>query len=602
MFAVAVIDDLLTRGTLRQEGGQWRLDAAVADLAIALPEGLRQLVQDQIERLPEAERRTIEAASVVGPDFCVAAVAAALHGDAAVVEEQCVRLAQAGRLLRPRPVSIWPDGTASAGFGFVHALYWQGIYGRISQGRRAEWQARIGGRQEQAYGAHCAPIAAELAMRFEVAHDTERSLHYLQMAGAGALTRCAYHEGIELLRHALELVPQLSSERQPRQELELRLPLGAALMAAQGYASDEVEDNYVRALALCRQCARDGELERVLRGLWNVALGRAELDRARSTADELIVHAAANGNASQTFDAFAKLGQTCMHRGEFAAARRHLEYALSLPVSADDPTRQRELPRVVAYLAWVLWFTGHPAQALARADEALAQATAAAGPHSTAFVLGFVGWVHQFRGEIGRTRALAQQQRQLGDEHGLVYWRVWSDLLQGVADVHDGDPARGRNGIRQAVEAFWAMGAGIGTAHFLCPLADAEMSAGRWGAAREALEQAAGLLARHHNDYAAPEVDRLLGELALAESTGAAGDAEAECHFGAALARARQQDSRALELRAATSLAKLWSRQGRRAHALDLLTTVLGGFSEGRDTADLIQAESQLALLKQAVD
>ena len=233
----------------------------------------------------------------------------------------------------------------------------------MTRSRCAEWQGRIGLREEAAYGAQSGPIAAELAMRFEQAGDVEQSLRYLQLAGAGALARHAYLESIELLRHALGLVPWLPAERQPRQELDLLLPLGAALMAAQGYASHDVEATYQRALELCRVSARPGDLERVLRGLWNVAFLRSDLERAGAAAEELRVQAVASENPVLLFDAFAKLGQTGLHRGELVSARADLEQALSLSSGASDPTRVRDAPRVAAYLAWVLWHTGHATQA-----------------------------------------------------------------------------------------------------------------------------------------------------------------------------------------------------------------------------------------------
>ena len=70
--------------------------------------------------------------------------------------------------------------------------------------------------------------------------------------------------------------------------------------------------------------------------------------------------------------------------------------------------------------------------------------------------------------------------------------------------------------------------------------------------------------------------------------------AKAENSFRAALAIAREQGTRGYELRAATSLARLWVEQGRQGEARDLLAPVYGWFTEGFDTADLKEAKALL--------
>jgi predicted ATPase len=72
---------------------------------------------------------------------------------------------------------------------------------------------------------------------------------------------------------------------------------------------------------------------------------------------------------------------------------------------------------------------------------------------------------------------------------------------------------------------------------------------------------------------------------------------EAEACFQQALAVARRQQAKSLELRAAMSLARLWQRQGRRDEARQLLAEVYGWFTEGFDTADLQEAKALLETL-----
>ena len=597
LFTVAMVDNLVRGGALVREPGGWRLRWPVAELGTGMPDNLRQLIHGQFERLTKDDRHLLEAAAVAGAEFSAAAVAAALQSDTTEIEERCVKLVEGGRFLRARVPVSWPDGTLAGGFGFLHALYWQALYDQVPHSRRADWQRLIGLREEQAFGAQTAHIATELAMRFEAGRDMQRSLHYLHLAAAGALTRCAYLECIDLLRHALGLVQQLPAERHSRQELELLLPLGAALMAAQGYASSEVAATYERALSLCRVCAQPGELDRTLRGLWNVALVRADLAQAHRLAGELVAHANASASPSQIFDAYAKLGQTCMHSGDFTAARHHLEYALSLPTPADDPLPRRESPRVAAYLAWVLWYTGNPDRALALADEALALARQAASPHSSAFTFGFISFLQLFRGDTAQALALAQQQMTLSVEHGLPYWRVWSEFAQGLVACRMGNSESGLLAMANAIAAFGAMGAEVGVAHFQCLYAQACMADGQRAAAGDALSASNRIMARNGNRFTAAEALHLQGELALSQDCSAAASELAADHFTQALELARQQGARSLELHAAISLSRLWARGGQARRSIDLLAPLCAGFAKGADTADLRSARALLAEL-----
>ena len=85
----------------------------------------------------------------------------------------------------------------------------------------------------------------------------------------------------------------------------------------------------------------------------------------------------------------------------------------------------------------------------------------------------------------------------------------------------------------------------------------------------------------------------------ILRSTRTGHDTEAETCFRQALEIARQQQAKSLELRAATSLSRLWQRQGKRAEAYDLLAPLYGWFTEGFDTADLQEAWALLAALQE---
>ena len=88
------------------------------------------------------------------------------------------------------------------------------------------------------------------------------------------------------------------------------------------------------------------------------------------------------------------------------------------------------------------------------------------------------------------------------------------------------------------------------------------------------------------------EIHRTAGEIELMSRAPDA--AKAQVYFERALSIARAQQARSWELRAATSMARLWRDQGRRQQARDLLAPVHGWFTEGFDTADLKEAKALL--------
>ena len=581
LIARAMLFELLRADRLVEGADGWE-PADAADPA--LPDSLRQLVQAQLDALPTDDQALVEAAAVAGTGFPAALVAAALQAEADDIGDRCARLCGDGGFFQATEFVPWPDGSASAGFAFVHALYQEAVLERVPDSRRASWQRRMAQRLAEAHADDRRPVAAELALRWEAAHDLPQALACLRLAADTALARFAYPEGVRLLQRAVGLLPQLPAAGRAEREVALLLPLGAALIATQGYAADAVQQVYQRSLLLARQqgtAGEKGDLERAMRGLWNVALVRAELGQAAELAQELKARAPA-AQAEAQFDAEAKLGQTCMHRGQFDAACTHLEQALQImPAGAAS----REAPRVAGYLSWVLWHIGRPDQALAAAESALALSEQGASPHSSAFALGFVAWLHAFRGEWARVRELATAQAQASDEHGLVYWRAWSALLLGLADAEDGEAERGLAASAAALQAFAAIGAEVGLAHFHSAHAQACLAHGRSDAARAALAVSEQLLARNGNAYHAAETLRLRGELARADGSGGA-----RRWFEQALALAQRQGAQALVLRALTSLARLDGD----GDALQRLREARHGFDEGADTADLRQADRVL--------
>jgi len=168
-------------------------------------------------------------------------------------------------------------------------------------------------------------------------------------------------------------------------------------------------------------------------------------------------------------------------------------------------------------------------------------------------------------------------------------------MMCGWALTVQGQEGEGMAQMHHGLTAWRAMGIEAGLPYWLAMLAEAYGSTGHVGAGRGVLAEALTLVGTTEERWWEADLHRLTGELLLAQSTENAADVEA-C-FHQALDIARRQAAKALELRAAVSLSRLWQQQGKRAEAYELLAPIYGWFTEGFDTADLQEAKALLEAL-----
>jgi predicted ATPase len=149
--------------------------------------------------------------------------------------------------------------------------------------------------------------------------------------------------------------------------------------------------------------------------------------------------------------------------------------------------------------------------------------------------------------------------------------------------------------MHQGLAASQAAGIELGQAPVLAQLAEVYGHIGQTDAGLRLLAEAQFVMDRTGERWWEAEVYRLKGELLLQPAV--TDEHLAETCFRQALDVARGQKAKSLELRAATSLSRLWQRQGKCKAAHDLLTPIYGWFIEGFDTADLKEARTLLAEL-----
>jgi len=614
LFMVNVVDYLVAQGVIVECGGQWELRARLEEVGTEVPASLRQMIEEQIERLSTEEQRVLEVASVAGVEFSAATVAAGLGEEVVTSEERCAGLVRRDQFLRACGVEEWPDGTAAGCYSFLHALYQHVVYERLTAGQRLHLHRRIGERKEQGYGHRAGEIAGELAVHFEQGRDYRRVVQYLCQTAETAIRRYAYREVIGHVNKGLELIKMLpDAPERTQQELILQTMRGRSLLLTSGYTAPEVREAYTRARLLCQQTGETSWLAPVLSGLWNFHLTCGEFQTARDLVEELLTLAQRTQTPPILLIAYQALGLTSFFLGEFALARGYLERCGAL--SDCNPKHSyhaffSEADTWIAfraYLAWVLWFLGYPDRALKEIYQALTAARELSHPVAITFSLYFAAMLHQICREEQLTQERAEAFVKISNEQGYPYG-ILGTVLRGWALAEQGQVEEGVVQMQKSLDDWQATGQELWRPYNLALLAEASGKKGQVEDGLSVLAEALDAAQRTGERWYEAELYRLKGELSLQSRQ--VGDkakisqdksrqvwspeSEAEECFLRAIEIARRQEAKSLELRAVTSLSRLWQSQGKKEEARQMLAEIYGWFTEGFDTKDLQEAKTLL--------
>jgi predicted ATPase len=306
-------------------------------------------------------------------------------------------------------------------------------------------------------------------------------------------------------------------------------------------------------------------------------------------------------NEAFLLEAHGALSAIRLNLGQFGAALTHQERVLA--GYKPQPSRSVGISQdlnvsCLAGAARALWCLGYPDQALARCQEAVAYAQRLAHPYSLAWSQSFVAEIHHWRGELLAARQMAEASLCLAMTQGFQAWIVRGRLVCGMVLARLGCIEEGIAQMQQGLEGMQATGATRARAYFLAYLARAYMHLGQPDAGLTYLTEALALIETTGERWWAAECHRIQGDLLLLQAnlqgTGPGAlhqHSEAEACFRRALAIARDQEAKSLELRATISLSRFWQQQGKQGAAQQALAAVYGWFTEGFDTADLQEAK-----------
>jgi class 3 adenylate cyclase/predicted ATPase len=588
LFVEEMTKAVLESGYLKETDRQYELTGSLG--SVSIPVTLHDSLMSRLDRLATA-KAVAQYAAVIGRQFSYELLHAVSQLDESMLQQELGRLVEA-ELVYQR--GLPPQAT----YTFKHTLIQDAAYQSLLRSTRQQVHQRIAQVLEARFPTVVEAQPELVAQHYTAAGCTEQAVVYWQRAGQQASDRSAHLEAISHFTTGIELLTTLPETPEHTQHaLTLHIALGAALQMTKGHAAPEVEHAYTQAHTLCQKVGETPELIPVLFGLWRFYSARPQFHAAREIGNTLLRLTQQADDPTLSVIAHYALGATWFCLGALPTARPHLEEGIArytLDQRHAPAFRMGANPGVAcrAYAAMTLWLLGYPDQALALLHEALTLAHALSHPFSLAFARCWAAVVYQLRRDAPAVHKHAEAAVALATEQGFPLWTAWGTSLRGWALARQAQGEAGLALVRQGIVSFRATGQALVIPYLRTLLAEVSAQLGHSADGLQALAEAHTLMEHNEERWWEAEIHRLRGVLLLRQPGTL--QAEAETWLQRALDMARRQEAKSLELRAAMSLARLWQSRNKRKDAYDLLTPVYNWFTEGFDTADLIDAKALL--------
>jgi len=581
LFLEESVRALVETGVLVGERGAYQLSRSRE--AIRVPDTVQTILAARIDRLSPADKRLLQAASVVGKDvpFLLLEAITGLPDDE--LRRGLGQLQAAEFLYEAR---LFPD----LEYTFKHALTHEVAYGSLLQERRRVLHAALVEAIERLHADRPGEQVELLAHHAVRGALRDKAVEYLRLAGTRAVARSANHEAIALFEQALELLNDMPETPQTmREALEIRVALGPPLIAIKGGGAAEVEELYGQARVLVDRLGATSHLFPVIWGQWYFNFTRGRYPAARVAGEWLLEAAQKDADSGQLLEAHHALWATLSSMGQPLAVVPHVEHGIAVY------DRDRHASQTFLYgnhdpgaccrwhYAVNLWLLGFPDRSQGMVRDAVRLADTLQHPLTMVIALWCAGWVSHQRGERAATVAAAERLLGLTTQHVFTVWSDAGLLLPLVGT---------RPSATTLVEVHERLKQALGMAAWrkvfcLCVLAELYGETGQVG---DGLQVLASIEGDDRRAFYAPEIHRIGAELARKSGR----PESAEQGFQAAIELAQQRGEKSLELRAATGLARLLADAGRREEARRALAGIYGWFTEGFATADLRAARALL--------
>jgi class 3 adenylate cyclase/predicted ATPase len=592
LYVEELTKTILGSDILRDTGEQFELTGPLSSLSI--PDTLQESLMARLDRLPQV-RELAQIGSVLGREFAYEMISGLSNISDATLREGLGQLVEAELLYqRGRP--------PRARYVFKHALVKDAAYGSLLRRSRQQYHRQVAELLETKFTEVVEAHPELLAHHYSEAGVVDRAVDYWQLAGQRALERSANAEAITHLNCGINIIGTLpADDNLALRELKLQTMLAGPLIALKGYGAPETATVFARALELSNQVNDPSLLFPVVYQQWVFNLIGSRIDESRDLARQFLEMADAQQDSLPRVLGHRVTGVSHHFLGELAIARSEFETAISLyddKQHKDATYRFGQDPKSasMAFLACTLHLMGYPDQARAMSEAAVEHAREINHANTMAYVLFFGGVkTAHCRRDLDTAVRSNIELLSLANEQGLALWKAYATVQAGwissMHGDHDEAIATAQKGLDEVRNTGTALDQPLAMAQLVEVLAASE----RHDEALDLLDTAIEHVNRTNERLFEAELYRLKGEQIHANGSGDA--ANAEKFYLQSLDIAQKQQAKSWELRTATSLARLWRQQNKADDARNILQPVYDWFTEGFETADLVDAKALLKSL-----
>ena len=557
--------------------------------ALAVPESLQDALTARLDRLAPI-KDILQVGACIGREFSFELLAEVTRVSANELSSALDQFAKAELIFRrgDPPAAIYT---------FKHALVQDAAYSSLLRTRRSEIHGAIANAIEATFPDTVQSQPEIVAHHLTEANLLDRAIPMWEQAGRNAAQKFANTEAIRHFNKAIHLLAALpGGAARNRFELTLQLNLGPVYMAAKGFNAPEVGAAYARARELAKSLKDSSLLFTSLWGLWIFNQMQPKKGTARSLSEELIVLGAQNADSGQILQAGHASWTTNYFLGDFKYTKQRTEQGIAL-YNASAHSAHKFLYgghdpgvccRMVGGMATCM--LGFPDQGRHLGRGAVTLAETLNHPLSQLMAEHSLFIVHMFRGDFQQARELLGRTIQLATETGIPRG-MWADFGSGWTLSEAGNPKDGLTQMLRDFDTRSGAAQELYRPYYFGILGDTCRAVDRIEDGLGFVDRGLNLVLTHDTQWCLAELHRVKGELLRARGEPLA--AIEEC-FNSAIKIAQEQSAKLWELRATTSLARLWHSHGKSSEARARLASIYGWFTEGFDSADLTAAKAVL--------